>query len=269
MQITVLKIETHAASVVVHTKKDCVQVLCRGTCSKSTQHSPPASLSGSSNNVSTTHLERRLKTAQSNCTQGYVAHFRKNHHRLLLGNWNVLTLTGKELKLVEEAKKYIHIIGVSSNKRCGSGILDLDGWWKLFYLSVDLSMSAQMGLRVLTSLLQMCAFNAVSKYQAFVDDVNKALQRVGSTESTILLRDFNAHIGTNSETWKGVIGRHEDPVFNAVAFNQGSAVQSRGSASLQFITGFKLIIYVASTAYLCFSVRIFFMFIRFQSSLDA
>ena len=56
--------------------------------------------------------------------------------------------------------------------------------------------------------------NAVSEYQAFVDDVNDALQRVGSTESTILFGDFNAHIETDSETRKGVIGRQGDPAFN-------------------------------------------------------
>ena len=61
----------------------------------------------------------------------------------------------------------------------------------------------------------MHAFNAVSEYQAFVDNDNDALQqRIGSTESTILLRDFNAHIGTDSETRKGVIGRYGDPAFN-------------------------------------------------------
>ena len=56
--------------------------------------------------------------------------------------------------------------------------------------------------------------NALGEHQAFVDDVNDALQRVGSTESTILLGNFNAHIGTDSKTWKGVIGRHGDPGFN-------------------------------------------------------
>ena len=47
-----------------------------------------------------------------------------------------------------------------------------------------------------------------------MDDVNDALQRVGSTESTIFLRDFNTHIETYSETWKGMIVRHGDPAFN-------------------------------------------------------
>ena len=60
----------------------------------------------------------------------------------------------------------------------------------------------------------MYAPNAVSQYQAIVDDVNNALQRVGSTESTILLGDFKAHIGIDSKTWKGVIGRYRDLAFN-------------------------------------------------------
>ena len=63
-------------------------------------------------------------------------------------------------------------------------------------------------------LLQVYAPNAVNKYQVFVDDVNEALQRVGSTETITLLGDFNAHIGTDSKTWKGVIDRHGDPAFN-------------------------------------------------------
>ena len=50
----------------------------------------------------------------------------------------------------------------------------------------------------------MYAPNAVSEYQPFVDDVNNAIQRVGSTESVTLLGNFNAHIGTGDETWKDV-----------------------------------------------------------------
>ena len=59
-----------------------------------------------------------MEAARSIRTRDNVAHSRVNHHQLLLGNWNVLTLTGKELELVEEAKRYyLDIIGVSSTKR--------------------------------------------------------------------------------------------------------------------------------------------------------
>ena len=146
------KIITLATSVIAPNKKDRVRVLGRGACSKSKRHSPPASLLSSSTNVPATRLERWSRTVQNNRTQGYAAHFRRKHHRLLLGSWNVITLTGKESELVEEAKKYhLDIVGVSSIKRRGSGIVDLDGGWKLFYSGADSSMSAQAGVGFLTS----------------------------------------------------------------------------------------------------------------------
>ena len=48
-------------------------------------------------------------------------------------------------------------------------------------------------------IIQVYVPNSESEYQAFVDEVNDALQRVTITESTILLGDFNAHVGTDSE----------------------------------------------------------------------
>ena len=183
-----------------------------------------------------------MEAAQSIRTRDNVAHSRVNHHQLLFGNWNILTLTGKELELFEEAKRYhLDIIGVSSTKRRGSGSVDLDGGWKFFYSGADPSMSAQAGMGFLTSpRLSDCvsdwiplgsrvcmlklkvldrslyvpiagiryAPNATSEYQAFVDEVNDALLRVSATESTVLMGDFNAHVGTNTDTWKGVIGKH-------------------------------------------------------------
>ena len=119
-----------------------------------------------------------------------------------------------------------------------SGTMDLDGGWKLFFSGADSSMSAQAGVGILTSprlsdcvsdwiplgsrvcmlklkvldrslcLLQVYAPNATSEYQAFVDEVNDALLRVSATESTVLMGDFNAHVGTETDTWKGVIGKH-------------------------------------------------------------
>ena len=92
-----------------------------------------------------------MEAAQSIYTRDNVAHLRVNHHQLLLSNWNILTLIGKELKLVEEAKRYhLDIIGVSSTKRRGSGTVVLDGGWKLFYSGADPSMSAQAGVGFLT-----------------------------------------------------------------------------------------------------------------------
>ena len=93
-----------------------------------------------------------MKAAQSIRTRDNVAHSRVNHHQLLLGNWNILTLKGRELELIEEAKRYhFNIIGVSSTKRRVSGTVDLDGGWKRFYSGADPSMSAQAGVGILTS----------------------------------------------------------------------------------------------------------------------
>ena len=57
-------------------------------------------------------------------------------------------------------------------------------------------------------LLLVYAHDATSKYQAFVDEVNDAHVRVSCTESTVLLGDFNGLVRTNTDTWKGVIGKH-------------------------------------------------------------
>ena len=116
--------------------------------------------------------------------------------------------------------------------------MELDGGWKLFYSGADASTSAQAAVGVFTSpplsdcvsnwiplesrfcmlklkvldrllcLLQVYAPNATREYQAFVDEVNDALLRVSLTESTVPMRDFNAHVGTDIDTWKGVIGKH-------------------------------------------------------------
>ena len=166
-------------------------------------------------------MERRSRIALSNSTQSYVAHLRKNHHILLLGKWNVLILTEKELELVEEATKYhLYIVGVSPIKRC-CGIVALDGGWNLFCSGADPSISAQAGVWEFSQalscqcvrsdsfgsracmlklevkdrslcLLQVYAPDAVSEYQAFVDGLSDALQRVWSTESTIFFGTINA-----------------------------------------------------------------------------
>ena len=48
----------------------------------------------------------------------------------------------------------------------------------------------------------------MSEYQTFVDEVSNVLLRVSPTESTVFMGDFNAHVETDTGTWKGVIGKH-------------------------------------------------------------
>ena len=50
-------------------------------------------------------------------------------------------------------------------------------------------------------LLQVYAHNATGKNQAFVDEVIDALLRVSPTESTVLMGDLNASVGTDAHTW--------------------------------------------------------------------
>ena len=58
----------------------------------------------------------------------------------------------KELESVEEAERYLlDYIGVSSSERGGSGTVDLDGGWKLFYSGAEPSKSAQAGVGIFTS----------------------------------------------------------------------------------------------------------------------
>ena len=114
-------------------------------------------------------------------------------------------------------RKQSGFISISSTKRRGSGTVDLDGGWKLFYSGADPSMPAQACVRILTSprlsdcvsdwiplglricmlkcrvldrslcLLQIYAPNAMSEYQAFMEEVNDTLLRVSPTESAVLM----------------------------------------------------------------------------------
>ena len=236
----------HTASFVARVTKERVRVLGRGIRSKNKRHSPPQAVRRRKpTNALAMRLGRQLEAAQSTCTREGTKRIRQSCQRLSVGNWNVRTLTGKEQELVEEAKRYhLDIVGISSTKRRGSGTVEMGGGWKLFYSGVDPTMSAQAGVGILTSprladcvdewipiggrvcilkvkiksqslcFIQVYAPNSTTQYLDFVDEVNDALQRVSSSESTVLLGDFNAHVGTDDVTWKGVIGRHGDADLN-------------------------------------------------------
>ena len=138
--------------VVIQRNPYGVRVLGRGARSKNKLQSPPASPSGSFTNVPATCLERRMEAAQSIRTRDKCRTLTGQPSPTAVGQLEYPPLTGKELKLVEEEKRYhLNITGVFSTKRRGSGTVDLDGGWKLFYSGADPSMSAQAGVGILTS----------------------------------------------------------------------------------------------------------------------
>ena len=154
-----------------------------------------------------------------------------------MGNWNITLLNEKEQKLVWEAEQnHLDIVGVSYTKCRGSNTVELNKGWKLFYSAVDVIMSAQAGVGIFVSpclahcvtdciplgerafLLKLrlqkqslyisrCAHYTLKHSYQPLDEVGVPLQKVTSAESIILLGDFNAHMGTDDNTWKGVIGR--------------------------------------------------------------
>ena len=63
----------------------------------------------------------------------------------------------------------------------------------------DLYVETQSKSLVIMPIAGVCS-QCCDEYQALVDDVNDALQLVGSKESTFLLGDLNAHIGTDNKT---------------------------------------------------------------------
>ena len=184
---------------------------------------------------SRSHKGRQSRTTWKRQTQRYLE----------ISTWNISSLNGKECELVEEAKKYkLDIVGLSSTKRKGSGILDLNSY-KLFYSGCDPTTRAMAGVGILTStrlaervidwipvsmrigilkvkldkstlnFVQVYAPNKESEYESFIDELESALDSIPDTESYVILGDFNAHVGSDAQGWKGVIGMNGDSSLNS------------------------------------------------------
>ena len=64
------------------------------------------------------------------------------------------------------------------------------------------------------ALVQVYAPNTESEYAPFLDEVLCVFQRIPETDSIVLLGGFNAHVGSDAQTWKGVIGKNGDSDTN-------------------------------------------------------
>ena len=75
------------------------------------------------------------------------------------------------------------------------------------------SLRLQVGEWVLT-VVYTYAPNSSSQYPPFLGSLEKVLESIPIGDSIILLGDFNAHVGNNSKTCRGVIGRNGLPNLN-------------------------------------------------------
>ena len=192
---------------------------------KNKQQSPPqADRHRKPTNAVAKRLGRQMGAAHKKCTR-----VGPNCRDLAIGNWDVLSLTGKDQELVCEAQQHrLDVVGISSTKRRGSGgTVKLNGGWKIFYSGVDAAMSAQAGVGLLVSpniaeyivdwvpmggrvcllklrlqerslcILQVYAPNIESQYEAFLEEVEVALGIATSKES-LVFSGTNSHSYTES-----------------------------------------------------------------------
>ncbi|KAK3552451.1 hypothetical protein QTP86_011720 [Hemibagrus guttatus] len=164
---------------------------------------------------------------------------------LAFGTWNVTSLGGKEPELVREVERYrLEIVGLASTHSLGSGTQLLERGWTPFFSGVPhgerrragvglliapqlsrhalefslvnervVSLRLRAGDRCLT-VVSAYGPNGSVEYPTFLETLRGVLESAPTGDSIVLLGDFNAHVGNDSDTWRGVIGRNCPPDLN-------------------------------------------------------
>ncbi|KAK3554884.1 hypothetical protein QTP86_000917 [Hemibagrus guttatus] len=81
-------------------------------------------------------------------------------------------------------------------------------------MCVCVSLHLRAGDRCLT-VVSAYGPNGSVDYPTFLETLRGVLEGAPTGDSIVLLGDFNAHVGNDSDTWRGVIGRNGPPDLNS------------------------------------------------------
>ena len=161
-----------------------------------------------------------------------------------IATWNIRSINGKEVELVEEVKKYkIDILGVTETKKKGQGVQNL-GSHTLIYSGVNANERARAGVAILltNNIFESCDYNFVNERlletniefkhkhikvivgygpnedaakevrEEFYQQLQTVIDNVKANQEIIILGDLNARVGNKKDNYFGVIGREGENV---------------------------------------------------------
>ncbi|KAI3365753.1 hypothetical protein L3Q82_000763 [Scortum barcoo] len=115
----------------------------------------------------------------------------------------IVKVTEPEPELVQEVERYrLEIVGFTSMHSLGSGTQLLERGWTLHCSGVAQGERRRAGVGLLHS------------FPAQPPCVGGVLDSAPTGDSIVLLGEFIAHVGNDSDTWRGVIGRYGLPDLN-------------------------------------------------------
>ena len=151
-------------------------------------------------------MGRWMRTAESASVLGDLKATRKmlSCHKLVIGNWNITSLTRKDHELVEETKRYFLILdvaGIFSTKGRSPNAVELDDGWKLFYSGSEPATCAHAGVGMLRQPASCVDEHLL--YPENVEETSDVLRKVKTNELMIFLGDFNTHFGNDAVVCQG------------------------------------------------------------------